>query len=146
MKRYIFLTLAIILGVIACDSGPRSPVGFRLPGGDVESGQAAFVELHCFNCHTVAEVDLPSPGQDLVRPVALGGQVYEVRTDGYLMTSIIHPSHRLASGNRKAEVSTGEGESLMPSQGEIMTVDQLIDLVAFLQSTYEVIPPPRPMF
>ena len=146
MKRYIFLTLAVFLGVIACDSGPRSPVGFRLPDGNVEDGQAAFVELQCSNCHTVAEVDLPSPGQDLVRPVALGGEVYEVRTDGYLITSIINTSHRLAEGYRKAEVTTEDGQSLMPNQGKIMTVTQLIDLVAFLQSTYEVIPPPRPIF
>ena len=146
MKRYILLTLAVFLGVAACDSGPRSPVGFRLPDGNAAEGQAAFVELRCYDCHTMAGVDLPAPGPDLARPVALGGQIYEVRTDGYLITSIIHPSHKLAPGYWKAEVSIGEGESRMPTHGEIMTVDQLIDLVAFLQESYEVIPPPRPIF
>ncbi len=139
------LTVVVLFGLVACDSGPRSPIGFRLPGGDVEKGRAAFVELQCNSCHTVDEVDLPDP---VVIPspsamVALGGQVYEIRTDGYLVTSIINPSHKLARGLNKEQITTSTGESRMPDYTEIMTVQQLIDLVAFLQSHYTVIPPPQ---
>lgn len=138
-------TLVIFCGLIACDSGPRSPVGFLLPEGDVEQGKAAFVELQCHSCHPVDGVDLPSP---LVIPspsasVVLGGQVYEIRTDGYLVTSIIHPSHKLARGLQKERITTSVGESRMPDYSEIMTVQQLIDMVAFLQSRYTVVPPPQ---
>ena len=139
------LTVVIFCGFIACDSGPRSPVGFLLPGGDIEEGKAAFLELQCNACHTVDGVDLPPP---VVIPspsasVLLGGHVFEIRTDGYLVTSIINPSHKLARGLKRENIITSTGESRMPDYSEIMTVQQLIDLVAFLQSRYTVVPPPQ---
>jgi len=139
------LTAVIFCGLIACDSGPRSPVGFLLPEGDVEQGKATFLELQCNACHTVDGVDLPPP---LIIPnpsatVVLGGQVFEIRTDGYLVTSIINPSHELARGLNKKQITTSTGESRMPDFSEIMTVHQLIDLVAFLHSRYTFVPPPQ---
>ncbi len=138
------LTTAILGGLIACDSGPRSPVGFLLPEGNVEQGKAAFIELQCNACHAVDGVDLsppvviPSPSASVV----LGGPVFEIRTDGYLVTSIIHPSHKLARGLNEEQITTNTGESRMPGYSDIMTVRQLIDLVGFLQSRYTVVPPP----
>ncbi len=139
------LTAVIFCGLIACDSGPRSPIGFRLPEGGAERGKTAFLELQCNGCHAVDGVDLPAP---VVIPtpsalVVLGGQVYAIRTDGYLVTSIIHPSHELAGGLDKEEITTDAGESIMPDFSDIMTVQQLVDIVAFLQSRYTVIPPPQ---
>jgi hypothetical protein len=72
--------------------------------------------------------------------VVLGGEVQEVRTDGYLVTSIIHPSHKLGPYPR-GEVAV-DGESRMPDYTRSMTVRQLIDVVAYLQSHYRVTPPP----
>ena len=139
------LTTVILYGLIACDSGPRSPVGFLLPDGEVELGKAAFVELECNSCHSVDGVDLPPPTLIPLpsASVVLGGQVFEIRTDGYLVTSIINPSHKLASGLGKEEITTSAGESRMPDYSDIMTVRQLIDLVAFLQSRYTVVPVPQ---
>lgn len=139
------LTAVILYGPIACDSGPRSPVGFLLPEGDVEQGEAAFLELQCNGCHTVDGVDLPPP-LVITNPsatVVLGGQVFEIRTDGYLVTSIIDPSHELARGLNKEQITTSTGESRMPDYSEIMAIQQLIDLVDFLQSRYTVVPPPQ---
>jgi hypothetical protein len=139
------LTTVMLYGLIACDSGPRSPVGFLLPDGEVELGKAAFVELECNSCHSVDGVDLPPPTLIPLSSasVVLGGQVFEIRTDGYLVTSIINPSHKLASGLDKEEITTSTGESRMPDYSDIMTVRQLIDLVAFLQSRYTVVPVPQ---
>ena len=139
------LTTVILYGLIACDSGPRSPVGFLLPDGEVELGKAAFVELECNSCHSVDGVDLPPPTLIPLpsASVVLGGQVFEIRTDGYLVTSIINPSHKLVSGLDKEEITTSTGESRMPDYSDIMTVRQLIDLVAFLQSRYTVVPVPQ---
>jgi mono/diheme cytochrome c family protein len=147
MKRYILLVTAIFLsGVVACDSGPRSPVGFRLPEGDIERGKAAFLELQCYGCHRVAGVALPPPTEDLAKPVALGGEIFRGVTDGYLVTSIVHPSYRLARGYSRKQIAMGEGVSRMPNHGNSMTVHQMIDLVAFLQSRYTVVPPRQPVF
>ena len=72
--------------------------------------------------------------------VTLGGEVTKVKTYGELVTSIINPSHKLAERYPEEEVSI-EGESLMPVINDVLTVQQLIDLVSFLQAQYEVTPP-----
>jgi hypothetical protein len=74
--------------------------------------------------------------------VELGGTVTRVKTYGELVTSIINPSHKLAPGYPLDEIST-DGESLMTLAhlNDVMTVQQLIDLVAFLQARYQVAPP-----
>jgi len=143
MMKTIPWAAAVILVVLAsCNSGRHSPVGFRLPeSGDVDRGRTAFVELQCHTCHRVVGDDqLPAPTADPAIPVALGGTLHEVRTDGYLVTSIIHPSHRLA-GYPKDRVSV-EG-ARMPDASYSMTVRQLIDITAYLQSRYKVVPPPH---
>jgi mono/diheme cytochrome c family protein len=119
-----------------------------LPQGDVEQGKAVFLEHQCNGCHSVAGLDLPPA---IVLPptpvsVVLGGQVFEIRTDGYLVTSIMNPSHELARGYPKERVTTPSGESRMPDFSDFMTVRQLIDLVAFLQSRYTIVSPPQPTF
>lgn len=140
------LGLAISFGALAMLAGcggRHSPAGFRLPeNGDVERGKTAFVELGCHQCHPVAGVDLPQPPGDSEVSLQLGGRVYEVRTDGYLVTSIIHPSHRI----RRLPDIPSSAESPMPDYTEQMTVRQLIDIVALLQSRYEVEPPPTVMY
>jgi len=125
----------------AC-SGPKSGAGLRLPDGDVERGKAAFLELKCNTCHTVAGTEMASPSKDYayVRVVVLGGEVRQVKTYGALVTSIINPSHSLAPGYPK-ELITKDNQSAMANFNDTMTVRQLIDLVAFLQSRYEFVPP-----
>lgn len=134
----LFLWMFFIAGC----SGPKSGAGFRLPDGDVERGKAAFLELKCSTCHTVAATEIPAPSKDFayVRVVVLGGEVRQVKTYGALVTSIINPSHSLAPGYPK-ELITKNNESAMTNFNDTMTVRQLIDLVAFLQSRYHLIPP-----
>jgi L-cysteine S-thiosulfotransferase len=129
--------LAMLAAGMACDSGRRSAAGFRLPAdGDVERGKAAFVELGCNSCHEVSGADLPRPTVQPPVPVVLGGELGKVMTDGYLTTSIIYPSYRFASYPRK-QIADGR-ESRMPHYADKMTVRQMIDIVAFLQSRYTV--------
>jgi len=63
-----------------------------------------------------------------------------VITDGALVTAIIDPSHSLASRYRLVRVATTR-QSPMGDFGEVLTVRELIDVVAFLQEHYEVFPP-----
>ena len=132
---------ALLATLAACGSGRHSPAGFRLPeNGDPERGRAAFVALKCVTCHRVFGEDLPAPTVDPPVPVVLGGRVHEIRTDGYLVTSIIHPSHRITGFPREQVVA--DGASRMPDPPPDMTVSQLVDIVAFLQERYEVVPAP----
>ena len=134
------LAVTILCGATGCAPGPKSAKGFTLPDGDPERGQVAFTAFRCHDCHTVAGVELPE-GEKTDQPIVrLGGEVPRIKTYGELVTSIINPSHRLATGYAKSLVSDEEGESKMKNYNDAMTVSQLIDLVAFLQSHYELEP------
>ena len=127
----LFVSVVMVAG---CTPAPTSGKGFTLPKGDSEVGKTAFVELNCHHCHTVAGTDLPLV-DDREMNVRLGGEVSRISTYGELVTSIINPSHRLAKGPAADEVSD-QGVSLMKNYNDVLTVQQLIDLTAFLQSRY----------
>ena len=136
-------SLPWLLALAAC--GPESPLGFSLPDGDPARGQQAFLDLRCNSCHEVEGLEI-AYREGLAR-VTLGGPTTRIKTNGELVSSIINPSHRIAPRYPEDQV-TVNGESLMSVAylNDVMTVQQLIDLVAFLQSTYELTPPPVPTY
>jgi L-cysteine S-thiosulfotransferase len=137
------LTTGVVLlaaAAAACVTTPRSSAGFRLPEGDVQKGRVVFSELRCNACHQVAGAGLVAPTADPPVAVTLGGVVDAYRTDGELVTAIINPSHRVPREYAAAVVRSGT-LSRMGDFSEAMTVRQLADLVAFLQSRYDVQPP-----
>ena len=135
----LFASLLFAASLVGCDAGPKSGRGFTLPDGDPEWGKEAFTQLHCYDCHSVEGVELPEPEEPDHPVVKLGGKVARIKTYGELVTSIINPSHRLARGYvvQQPEDAAG-GESPMKNYNGVMTVDHLIDIVAFLQSHYEL--------
>lgn len=140
MKRFLAIVACASI-LAACGPAPESARGFRLPDGNAQAGLQTFRQLECHACHDVPDVEPPAESAIATR-VALGGEVTRVRTYGDLVTSIINPSHRLAPGYRPDDVTEG-GRSLMEGAylNEVMTVQQLVDLVAYLQPLYEVRPP-----
>ena len=94
----------------------------------------AFVALGCNSCHEVSGVDLPRPTVQPPVPVILGGPVEARLSDAYLVTSIIYPSYELAP-YPKDQITSG-GQSRMPHYIDQISVRQLTDIVAFLQSRY----------
>lgn len=138
MTKYTAIVTSVLLALlVGCDTGPQSPRGFSLPEGNGERGQQTFVALQCNACHTVSGKDLPEPEQTSEIRVLLGGKTNRVRTYGELVTSIINPSHKLAVGY-VPEAILPEQVSQMRNYNDVMTVSQLIDLVAFLQASYQV--------
>ena len=124
---------------LACQqTGPESPRGFALPEGDVDRGQQAFVDLKCYTCHEVAglENELPRPTATPVVDVPLGGLAMREPADGELVTAIINPPHELYPGGEEDRITSG-GESRMPNYNEVITAQQVIDMVAFLHDRYE---------
>jgi hypothetical protein len=136
-STYAFIAIATLTLFAGCDAGPKSSKGFTLPDGDATKGQAEFVASRCYDCHSIAGVDLPEREESEQTIVALGGEVSRIKTYGELVTSIINPSHRLAKGFASEEVAE-DGESKMTNYNDAITVSQLIDLVAFLQSHYKL--------
>lgn len=142
MNKRISLTafFALIVFVAGCSPDPTSAFGFKLPDGDAIEGRAVFLYMQCNQCHTIDGLTLPTAPDSDPPYVELGGQVTHVQTYGQLVTSIINPSHKLASGYAAEKVSEN-GESNMYIYNRHMTVQELIDLVAFLQPQYDVVPP-----
>lgn len=141
MNRYATLMLlATAAATAGCDRDPMSEMGFRLPDGDPIAGREAFIYMQCNQCHTVAGEDLPDASFAEPPYVELGGKVTRVKTYGQLVTAIINPSHKLAPGYAE-EVVSEDGESKMYNYNRFMTVQELTDVVRFLQPHYDVVVP-----
>ncbi len=129
----LILLLPLLAGLAACGEPPAE---FGLPEGDPEAGQALFVSYKCTTCHTVAGVDLPPPEAEGPVQVMLGGRVSRLKSYAELVTSVINPSHRFSRRLRADEVSD-DGESLMTVYNDVMTVTEMVNIVAFLDAHYE---------
>lgn len=138
-KIFGLLVLPMLLGVGACDYGPKTSYGFSLPDGDVAAGEQNFRHFQCNDCHVVADKPALREGTDPLMDIALGGKTTRIKTYGELVTSIINPSHKLSRKYGPAPVAE-DGESLMRNYNQVMTVSELIDLVAFVQQQYELEP------
>ena len=140
-RSVLALLLVSLVALSACDwDAKMSTKGFRLPDGDARSGREAFLHMQCQECHSIKGEQLPViPGQEPPY-VELGGEVTQVKTYGTLITAIINPSHKLARGYAKAVIAE-DGESKMSVYNDHMTVQELIDIVMFLQPYYNVVVP-----
>ena len=124
--------LGVSLG-LACEVGPKSGRGLRLPAGDATRGALAFQELGCNECHRIADEPVAATSEGRDERVLLGGGVSRIETHGELVTSIVHPSYEISEKYAK------EGDlSKMQSLNERMTVSELIDLTEYLQSKYRI--------
>jgi hypothetical protein len=128
-----------MLLLVGCDKEGINVSGFVLPEGDAARGEAAFVELGCTACHTVAGTELTQP-ENSAFSVPLGGKVIRVKHYGDLLTSIVNPDHRIPPRYAQEAAMEGEPESPMPDFTVTMSVEQLIDVVAFLHGRYEKLP------
>lgn len=136
-----FLTGWAVLAGAGCAPSPKSGRGFRPPDGDALRGRQAFIDLKCYACHRVDGVELPAPTIAPENVVVLGGEVAQIRTYGRLVTSIIHPPPVGFSGKQALPSGQELTKPRMPTVNESMTVEQLLDIVAFLQPHYSELPP-----
>ena len=145
IHRYlvVFLVSIFCIKISSCkDQSARMAVGFRLPEGNSERGQAAFLQMKCHQCHPVAGMVLPTSDAPMPISMELGGVVRKVKTYGELVTSIIQPQHIVSPEYmEKLAVHNGTSASPMPSFNDTMTVAQLTDIVTFLHERYQKAPP-----
>lgn len=143
MKYCRVLFAIVTLSVLAAcvyDPNTRRDFDFPIERGDIEEGQLAFTDLGCHQCHSVAgtrlpEYPFPSPVQ-----FQLGGPTSSVRSYAELMTSVMNPNYHISSEFRAQQRLMGEVplDSPMPNFDH-MSLAQLFDIVAFLDSKYQVI-------
>lgn len=147
MNRSLYTAAVSFLCALAlsgCRTYPDNVSDFRYPilRGDVQRGQEAFVRMGCHLCHTVDGVALVDNAQ--LRPVTvnLGGDLAFAKTYGDLVTSIVNPSHVISDEWLKQltpEMRRKIGTSPMYVNPD-MKVTEMIDIVAFLNSRYRLLP------
>ena len=142
LSTYLQLCLVVCGGVflIGCNEQER---GFALPEGNIEQGKAAYTRLSCNECHSISEIPWKG-GRDSLN-IQLGGELPTKKTYGELVTSVINPSHKIAMPytHKNGTSTTAAGLSKMNNYNYVMTVQELIDLVAFLKSEYKIKVPYR---
>jgi mono/diheme cytochrome c family protein len=104
---------------------------FSVPPGDPRDGREVFVKLECFTCHAVKGERFPAPGKTAedVGPDLTGMGAHHPRE--YFAESLVNPNAVIVKG---AGYTGEDGLSRMPDYGGVLTVRQLIELVAYLQS------------
>ena len=128
-------------GAMTDKRGLVTPKGWRfaLPPGSPQAGRKVFADFECFKCHAVQGEEFPAPKADQggVGPALAGmGAMHPAE---YFAEAIINPNASVAwrIKHHKAEKQKflgADGTSKMPSYNGAMTVQQLIDVVAYLKS------------
>jgi hypothetical protein len=132
LKRLTFIGLASLTLVGCTPTGPDAfeVTSMVLPQGHPEAGRQAFADLGCTSCHTVSwEKDLPDPVSAIRGPDLDPG--LNRLTSGSVASSIIAPSHTVSAEVRAMSEDT---RSPMGNYNEAMSVQQMIDIVAYLHS------------
>ncbi|NNC64239.1 MAG: c-type cytochrome [Gammaproteobacteria bacterium] len=132
------LSLAVLVAGCAYTPGVSLPI----QEGDIARGRQAFIDHQCHQCHSIAGLNLPALAGAGPVQLELGGEVIAVRSYAELLTSIINPNHIVSESYRQQLQleATVPLDSPMPMPHiDNMSVRQLIDLVAFLDSRYVLI-------
>lgn len=130
---------SLLVSAVAAVALTACQTGFSLPPGNLDRGREAFVKFQCADCHAVVGHDELRQGMTPVMTLPLGGKTDVLQTYAELVTSIINPSHVISPRFPGSDISSG-GRSRMPNYNYAMSVNELIDLVTFLQAQYELKP------
>lgn len=137
LPNYLLVFILLCGGILisSCNDQTR---GFALPEGDIETGKANFMKFTCNECHSISDIAWKGGADNL--KILLGGETNIEKSYGDLVTSVINPSHKIARSyeEQNTTLTTEEGLSKMKVYNEVMTVQELIDIVAFLKSEYDV--------
>ena len=122
-----------------------TPAGWTLswPTGDLSRGRAAFVRFECYSCHEVRGEKFPAPtDKGKVGPeLSMMGPLHDV---DYFAEAIINPGAVIEKGKG---YEAQDGSSKMPSFNHLVTVEEVVDLVAYLRALkppLETPPAPAP--
>ncbi len=98
-------------------------------GGNPAKGREIFVKLECYSCHEVRGENYPAPtDRSKVGPeLSAMGPLHD---EAYFAESIINPGALIDKGKGYAGP---DGSSKMPSFNDSVTVQEVIDLVAYLR-------------
>jgi hypothetical protein len=110
-------------------AAPKVPQGwqFKFPDGLPPAGKTVFISMQCYSCHTIT-----IPGEKLpFRAKAIGPDLtgYSGLSKEYLAESIIKAHTIVAAPGYTVK----DGRASMGVYNHFLTVQELIDVVAFLK-------------
>lgn len=121
----ILALAALVLAACASEEAADDPGEFFLPIGDAAAGRETFVELRCHYCHLVpGDDDMPGLVGEARGPDI--GSRQATRSRDWVAMSIVAPGHEMPPLMRSPQSPMGDYKNLM-------TIRQLMDLVAFVQ-------------
>lgn len=102
---------------------------FTLPKGDPARGRELFLKLECHSCHEVKGGSFPAPREKgkIGPELSAMGPLHEAE---YFAEAIINPGAVIERGKG---YEARDGSSKMPSYNDAVTVQELVDLVAYLR-------------
>ncbi len=114
--------------------GHGTPEGWKFtwPSGDAAAGREVFVKLECHSCHEVKGEQFPKPDRTS-KPGMVGPELSAMaplHPPEYFAEAIINPSAVIEEGKG---YRAPDGKSKMPSYNDLVTIQEVIDLVANLK-------------
>ncbi len=102
---------------------------FTVPPGDPAKGKDAFAALECYSCHKVTGAGFPEKATDKSGPnlTRMGAH----HPAEYFAESILDPNAVIIDA---PGFSDETGRSTMPSYNDILTLEQWVNVVAYLKS------------
>lgn len=133
-------SLAALAANTATPSMPAKAGALALPPGDAQVGRLVFLRMQCNHCHMVTGKQAEKISMPVTTtPAPLLNSDLGKMDQGRLVTALLNPSHDMPKTLRK------DGKlSPMGDYTRALSVRDLIDLVAFLQSIEETKAAPKP--
>jgi mono/diheme cytochrome c family protein len=103
---------------------------FTLPAGDPAKGKEVFATLECYSCHIVEGQGFPGKATDKTGPQLTRMGAHHPAE--YFAESILDPNAVIVDD--VPDWVGADGRSTMPSYNDAMTLEQWINLVAYLKS------------
>jgi len=109
-----------------------TPPGWRftVPDGDPKAGRAVFFKLECYSCHHVEGEKFPGSATERQTGPDLTGIGPEHPAE-YLAEAILDPNAVIIT---EPGYTGQDGLSTMPSYADLLTLQESMDLVAYLKS------------
>jgi mono/diheme cytochrome c family protein len=107
---------------------------FTLSPGDSASGKQLFVELECYKCHEVKGESLPTVAETEKGIGPELSQMAGMHPAEFFAESIVNPNAVIDPEDKEKGFLGPDGKSRMPTYSDVLTVKQVADLAAYLNS------------
>ncbi len=116
------------------NGGHGTPEGWKFswPAGNAAAGREVFGKFECYSCHEVKGEQFPGPDPK-AEPGKVGPELSAMaplHPPEYFAEAIINPTAVVEEGKG---YRAPDGKSKMPSYNDLVTIKEVIDLVAYLK-------------